>query len=53
MECFELILNKDLHQFLLSMNEVDEQMTEGPEVEGKWEEIAKAYVLPSRVRTIH
>ena len=37
-------LSKDLHQFLLSMKEVDERMPECPDVEEKWEEIAKAYV---------
>ena len=37
-------LRKDLHQFLLSMKEVDERMPECPDVEEKWEEIAKAYV---------
>ena len=34
-------LRKDLHQFLLSMKEVDERMPECPDVEDKWEEIAK------------
>ena len=43
MENFEEILRKDLHQFLLSMKEVDERLPECPDVEDKWEEIAKAY----------
>ena len=44
MENFEEQLRKDLHQFLLSMKEVDERMPECPDVEEKWEEIAKAYI---------
>ena len=44
MEKFEDTLHKDLHQFLLSMQEVDERMPECPDVEEKWEEIAKAYI---------
>ena len=31
MESFEEQLRKDLHQFLLSMNEVDERMPECPD----------------------
>ena len=31
---------EDLHQFLLSMKEVDERLPECPDVEDKWEEIA-------------
>ena len=42
-------LRKDLHQFLLSMNEVDERMPECPDVEEKWEKIAKAYI-PDGIR---
>ena len=49
MENFEEQLRKDLHQFLLSMKEVDERMPECPDVEEKWEEIAKAYV-PDGIR---
>ena len=41
---FEEQLHKDLHQFLLSMKEVDERLPECPDVEEKWEEIAKAYI---------
>ena len=40
MENFEEQLRKDLHQFLLSMKEVDNRMPECPDVEEKWEEIA-------------
>ena len=49
MENFEEQLRKDLHQFLLSMKEVDERMPECPDVEDKWEEIAKAYI-PDGIR---
>ena len=49
MESFEEILRKDLHQFLLSMKEVDERLPECPDVEEKWEEIAKAYI-PDGIR---
>ena len=49
MENFEEILRKDLHQFLLSMKEVDERLPECPDVEDKWEEIAKAYI-PDGIR---
>ena len=49
MEQFEEKLHEDLHQFLLSMKEVDERLPECPDVEGKWEEIAKAYI-PDGIR---
>ena len=44
MEQFENIIRQDLHQFLLSMKEVDERLPECPDVEEKWEAIAKAYI---------
>ena len=44
MEQFEDKLHQDLHQFLQSMKEVDERLPECPDVEDKWEEIAKAYI---------
>ena len=43
-EKFEEVLGRDLHQFLLSMNEVDERLPECPDVEKKWEAIVKAYI---------
>ena len=49
MENIEETLRKDLHQFLLSMKEVDEQLPECPDVEDKWEDIAKAYI-PDGIR---
>ena len=48
-EQFEDTLRKDLHQFLLSMKEVDERLPECPDVEEKWESIAKAYI-PDGIR---
>jgi len=49
MEQFEEKLRQDLHQFLLSVNEVDERLPECPDVEDKWEAIARAY-LPDGIR---
>ncbi len=49
MEQFEDKLHEDLHQFLLSMKEVDERLPECPDVEEKWEDIAKAYI-PDGIR---
>ena len=49
MENFDDILRKDLHQFLLSMKEVDERLPECPDVEEKWDSIAKAYI-PDGIR---
>ena len=46
---FEDKLHEDLHQFLLSMNEIDARMPECPDVEEKWESIAKAYI-PDGIR---
>ena len=37
-ENLEEQLHDDLHQFLLSMKEVDEQLPECPDVEEKWEQ---------------
>ena len=49
MEQFEKQLHNDLHQFLVSMKEVDERLPACPDVEEKWEEIAKAYI-PDGIR---
>ena len=38
MDQFEDNLRQDLHQFLLSMKEVNERLPECPDVESKWEE---------------
>lgn len=51
MEQFEEQLHQDLHQFLQSMKEVDERLPECPDVEDKWEEIAKAYI-PDGIREL-
>lgn len=48
-EIFEKNLGRDLHQFLLMMNEVDERIPDCPDVEQKWPEIANAY-LPDGIR---
>ena len=49
MEIFEEKLHNDLFQYLLSMKDVDQHMPECPDVEEKWEEIAKAYI-PDGIR---
>ena len=41
---FEKQLHEDLHEFLLSIKEVDERLPECPDVEEKWKPIAKAYI---------
>ena len=48
-QAFEDIIRQDLHQFLLSMKEVDERLPECPDVEEKWEDIAKSYI-PDGIR---
>ncbi len=49
MNLFEKNLREDLHQYLVMMKEVDEKLPDCPDIEDKWEEIAKAY-LPDGVR---
>ena len=49
MEQFEKQLHDDLHQFLVCMKEVDERLPQCPDVEEKWEEMAKAYI-PDGIR---
>ena len=49
MNSFEEQIKKDLHQYLLSLQEVDERMPQCPDVEEKWEKIAQAYV-PDGIR---
>ena len=48
-QTFEDKLRQDLHRFLLTVKEVDEHLPECPDVEEKWEEIAKAYI-PDGIR---
>ena len=43
-EQFEKQLHEDLHQFLQSMKEIDARLPECPDVEEKWEQIAKSYI---------
>ena len=49
MEKLEEQIHSDLQQYLLSVNEIDERLPECPDVEGKWEAIANAYI-PDGVR---
>ena len=42
-------LHQDLYQYLLALEEVDTRLPECPDVEGKWEEIARAYI-PDGIR---
>lgn len=44
MEEFENQLRQDLHQYLQSLGEVDERLPECPDVEDRWESLAKAYI---------
>lgn len=46
---FEDKLHQDLHHYLLAIKEVDERLPECPDVEDRWEEIAKSY-LPDGIR---
>ena len=49
MERFEEWLHKDVHEYLTRRGAVDERLPECPDVEERWEAIAKAY-LPDGVR---
>ena len=49
MEKLEEQIHSDLQRYLLNVNEVDERLPECPDVEGKWEAIANAYI-PDGVR---
>lgn len=44
MENFEEKIQHDLHQFLCSIGEVDEHLPQCPDVEDKWEQIARSYI---------
>ena len=46
---FEMELCQDLHQYLLSVKEIDARLPECPDVEEKWEQIAEAYI-PDGIR---
>ena len=49
MEIFEEKLQQNLYQFLCNMQEADEQLPQCPDVENKWESIARAYI-PDGIR---
>lgn len=49
MNNFEEQIHNDLKQYLLSVNEIDQRLPECPDIEGKWEAIANAYI-PDGVR---
>ena len=46
---FETIFKDDLYQYLLSRNEVDEQLPEAPDLDEVWQKIAEAY-MPDAIR---
>ena len=46
---FESQIRKDLTQYLLGMQEVDERLPQCPDVEDKWEKLAAAY-MPDGIR---
>lgn len=46
---YEERVKKDLHLYLKGENRVDERLPETPDIDGKWEEIAQAY-LPDGIR---
>ncbi|MBR2630505.1 MAG: hypothetical protein IKD25_03110 [Bacteroidaceae bacterium] len=46
---FEDKLHQDLHHYLLAIKEMDERLPECPDMEDRWEEIAKSY-LPDGIR---
>ena len=41
---YEERVKKDLHHYLKGEHKVDERLPETPDIDGKWEEIAQAYV---------
>lgn len=49
MKNFEELMKKDLHQYLVQMQRVDEKLPECPDVEELWPAVEKAY-LPDAVR---
>lgn len=46
---FEDKLHQDLHHYLFAIKEMDERLPECPDMEDRWEEIAKSY-LPDGIR---
>lgn len=49
MTVYEKEVRTDLHQYLLSVGEVDERLPETPDIEDLWEHLAQAY-LPDGIR---
>lgn len=45
----EDIIKEDLKNYLLSKGKIDERLPECPDIEGKWKEMAQAY-LPDGIR---
>ena len=46
---FEEIFKRDLHQYLCSINRVDEHLTEAPDLEELWAKIGENY-LPDAMK---
>lgn len=49
MNNFEDKLSQDLHQYLKGLDKLDERLPECPDVEDKWEQIARSYI-PDGIR---
>lgn len=49
MSNLENLIQQDLHQYLLSQNEVDQRLPEAPDIDEKWDSISSSY-LPDGVR---
>lgn len=41
---FDQALRTDLHQYLLSLDKVDERLPEAPDIEGLWPKIGESYL---------
>lgn len=48
-QSFEDRVKEDLHQYLLSRQEIDEKLPEAPDIESKWDAIAQSYI-PDGIR---
>ncbi len=42
----EQLFRNDLHQFLLSVDMIDERLPEAPDLEELWQPIAQSYTCP-------
>ena len=45
----EEVFKKDLHQYLVSINRVDEHLPEAPDIEALWAKIGESY-MPDALR---